>query len=68
MGMELEWQLQFMTEVGNAIMENGGLEREGGGTGEFEKLLEEANGGRKKKDQEGCFYEDNFGEMGNKEL
>ncbi len=44
-----------MTEVSNAIMENGGLEREGGGTGEFEKLLEEANGRLKKKDQEGCF-------------
>jgi len=55
MGMELEWRLQIMTEVGDAIMENGGLEREGGGTGEFEKLLEEANGRLKKKDQEGCF-------------
>jgi hypothetical protein len=55
MGMELEWRLQIMTEVSNAIMENGGLEREGGGTGEFEKLLEEANGRLKKKDQEGCF-------------
>jgi hypothetical protein len=44
MGMELEWRLQIMTEFGNAIMENGGLEREGGGTREFEKLLEEANG------------------------
>ncbi len=38
-----------MTEVGNAIMENGGLGREGGGTGEFEKLLEEANGRLRKK-------------------
>jgi len=55
MGMELEWRLQIMTEVGNAIMENGGLEREGGGTGEFEKLLEEANGRLKKEDQKGCF-------------
>jgi len=44
MGMELEWRLQIMTEVGNAIMENGGLEREGGGTRELEKLLEGANG------------------------
>ncbi len=44
-----------MTEVGNAIMENGGLECEGSGTGEFEKLLEEANGRLKKKDQKGCF-------------
>jgi hypothetical protein len=43
MGMELEWRLQIMTKVDNAIMENGGLEREGGGTGKFEKLLEEAN-------------------------
>ncbi len=32
-----------MTKVGNAIMENGGFEREGEGTREFEKLLEEAN-------------------------
>jgi len=55
MGMELEWQLQIMIEVDNAIMENGGLEREEGGTGEFEKLLEEASGRLKKKDQEGCF-------------
>jgi len=55
MGMELEWRLQIMTKVGNAIMENGGLGREGGGTGEFEKLLEEANGRLRKKDQEGCF-------------
>jgi hypothetical protein len=44
MGMELEWRLQIMTKVGNAIMENGGFEREGEGTREFEKLLEEANG------------------------
>jgi len=44
MGMELEWRLQIMTEVGNVIMENGGLEHEGGGIGELEKLLEEANG------------------------
>jgi hypothetical protein len=44
-----------MTEVGNAIMENGGLGREGDGTGKFEKLLEEANGRLRKKDQEGCF-------------
>jgi len=44
-----------MTEVGNAIMENGSLEREGGDTGEFEKLLEEANARLKKEDQEGCF-------------
>jgi hypothetical protein len=29
MGMELEWRLQIMIEVGNAIMENGGLERVG---------------------------------------
>jgi hypothetical protein len=55
MGMELEWWFQIMTEVGNAIMENGGLECEGSGTGEFEKLLEEANGRLKKKDQKGCF-------------
>jgi hypothetical protein len=54
MGMEFEWRLQIMTEVGNAIMENGDLEREGGGTGEFEKLLEEANGRL-------FFCEDNFG-------
>jgi len=54
MGMELEWQLQIMTEVGNAIMENGGLDCEGGGTGEWEKLLEgPTEGGR--KDQEGHF-------------
>jgi hypothetical protein len=45
MGMELEWRLQFMTEVSNAIMENGGLEREGDGAGEFEKCLEEATDG-----------------------
>ncbi len=32
-----------MIKVGNAIMENGCLEREGGGTRKFEKLLEEAN-------------------------
>ncbi len=38
-----------MTEVGNAIMENGGLEREGGGIGELEKLLEGANGNRQKR-------------------
>ncbi len=44
-----------MTEVDNAIMENGGLGREGGGTGEFEKLLEETNGRLREKDQEGCF-------------
>jgi hypothetical protein len=49
MGMELEWRLQIMTEVGNAIMENGGLEREGGGIGELEKLLEGANGNRQKR-------------------
>ncbi len=47
-----------MTEVNNAIMENGSLEREGGGTREFEKLLEEANGR--------LFCEDNFGEMGSR--
>jgi hypothetical protein len=58
MGMELEWWLQIMTEVNNAIMENGSLEREGGGTREFEKLLEEANGR--------LFCEDNFGEMGSR--
>jgi hypothetical protein len=29
MGVELEWRLQIMTEVGNAIMENGSLERVG---------------------------------------
>jgi hypothetical protein len=55
-----EWRLQIMTEVGNAIMENGGLGREGGGTREFEKLLEDANGRLRKKDQEGCFEEDIF--------
>jgi hypothetical protein len=44
-----------MIEVGNAIMENGGLGRERGGIGEFEKLLEKANGRLRKKDQEGCF-------------
>jgi hypothetical protein len=49
MGMELEWRLQIMTKVGNAIMENGGLEREGGGTGKLEKLLEGANRKRKKR-------------------
>ncbi len=38
-----------MTKVGNAIMENGGLEREGGGTGKLEKLLEGANRKRKKR-------------------
>ncbi len=55
-----------MTEVGNAIMENGGLGREGGGTREFEKLLEDANGRLRKKDQEGCFEEDIFWEMGSR--
>jgi hypothetical protein len=31
MGMEPEWRLQIMTRVGDAIMENGGLEHEGEG-------------------------------------
>jgi hypothetical protein len=34
-----------MTEDGNAIMEYGGLEHEGGGTGGWEELLEETNEG-----------------------
>jgi hypothetical protein len=55
MGMELEWRLQIMIEVGNAIMENGGLGREGGGTREFEKLLEEANGRLRKKIKKAVF-------------
>jgi hypothetical protein len=38
MNMELEWRLQVMTKVSNAIMENGG-------TGEWQKLLEETNEG-----------------------
>ncbi len=41
MSMELEWRLQVMTKVGNAIMENGG-------TGEWQKLLEETNEGWRK--------------------
>jgi hypothetical protein len=56
MGMELEWRLQIMTEVSNAIMGNGGLVREGGGTGEFEKLLEEANGRLRKKGSGRLFF------------
>jgi hypothetical protein len=67
MGMELEWRLQIMTEVGNAIMENGGLEREGGGAGEWEKLLEGAKERRKKRSggpfEEGKFFL--FLELGN---
>jgi len=55
MGMELEWRLQIMTEVGNAIMENGGLEREGGDTGVWEKLLEGANE-KEKKRSGGLFF------------
>ncbi len=45
-----------MTEVSNAIMGNGGLVREGGGTGEFEKLLEEANGRLRKKGSGRLFF------------
>lgn len=45
-----------MTEVGNAIMENGGLEREGGGTGELVKFLDEANGRLKKRKEGGQFW------------
>jgi hypothetical protein len=55
MGMELEWRLQIMTEVGNAIIENGGLGHEGGDIGEFEKLLEEANGRLRKKIRKAVF-------------
>jgi hypothetical protein len=66
MGMELEWRLQIMTEVGNAIMENGGLGREGGGTGEFEKLLEEANGKLRKKIRKAVFLGGQFWEMGSR--
>jgi len=61
MGMELEWRLQIMTEVGNAIMENGGLAREGGGTGDFERLLEEANVRLKKRRRKVVFSGDNLG-------
>jgi len=46
-----------MTKVGNAIMENGGLEREGGGTGVWEKLLEGANEKQKKRSGGLCFWE-----------
>jgi len=66
MGMELEWRLQIMTEVGNAIMKNGGLEREGGSIGEFEKLLEEANGRLKKKGLGRLFLGGQFWEMGSR--
>lgn len=55
-----------MTEVGNAIMENGGLGREGGGTGEFEKLLEEANGKLRKKIRKAVFLGGQFWEMGSR--
>jgi len=54
MGMELEWRLQIMTEVGNAIMENGGLECEGGGTEYWRSFWKERTGGEI-KDQGGPF-------------
>jgi len=44
MGMELEWRLQIMTEVGNAIMENGGLERVGGASGRSERQKKNRSG------------------------
>ncbi len=43
-----------MTEVGNAIMENGGLEREGGGTEYWRSFQKERTGGGR-KDQGGPF-------------
>jgi hypothetical protein len=46
MGVELEWRLQIMTEVGNAIMENGGLERVGGASGRSERKRRGIDQGR----------------------
>jgi hypothetical protein len=47
MGVELEWRLQIMIEVGNAIMENGGLEHVRGASGRSERQ-------RRGIDQERC--------------
>jgi hypothetical protein len=47
MGVEFEWRLQIMTEVDNAIMENGSLERVRGASGRSERQ-------RRGIDQERC--------------